>query len=591
MFLKNTLIVIIASISFQYDSQELYVIKGDHNETRNFLKKDNSDHPVVSEIYPNWLIFANALEQENNEYYIAQVKNIKNMFSFEGNDLILKVQTDYKKIIIDELKQYGKVIDKLDKSPYLQLETEIKEVAMIDAVLMQLKDFEGIEEVRKNQYFTLQAATNDPLYESQWYLENTGSSVQGNGTPGADIEVIPAWEKTFGEDIVVAVMDSGVDTLHPEFENRLLPGFDAFSTDSLNTNGYPFLDYSQNAHGTACAGIVGAGKDNEIGISGVAPQSKITPVRMFFYINYAGQIVPFTSMNALILASHYSWNTMNADVISCSAGLNDEYINLLTIDTALCNAEVRQGTIDGRNGKGVVMLFSAGNENNNEVLWPANLKETIAVGASTMCDTRKYPGDCSGLQWGSTYGQTLDFVAPGVLIATCDITGVDGYSSGDYTASFGGTSAACPVSAGVSALMLSYNPFLHYDEVKYILNSTTEKITPYVYDSLSPHGTWNEEVGHGRINANSVLSNANLGFNQTYLHQEDKILIYPNPVEKELKIQGKSGKEYTYLLYSVLGEIIQNGRFTSSVNVNTTYLTKGMYFVKVNNQITPIVRR
>ena len=112
-----------------------------------------------------------------------------------------------------------------------------------------------------------------------------------------------------------------------------------------------------------------------------------------------------------------------------------------------------------------------------------------------------------------------------------------------------------------------------------------------MYDSLSPHGTWNEEVGHGRINANSALSNANIGFNHTDLHKEDKILIYPNPVEKELMIQGKSGKEYTYLLYSVLGEIIENGSFTSSGNVNTTHLTKGMYFVKVNNQITPIIRR
>ena len=591
MNLKNVLIVIITCISLQYNSQELYVIKGDHNETRNFLKKDNIEHSVVSVIYPDWLIFTDTIEQENNKYYINQIKNIKNMFSFEGNDLIIKVQTDSKKRISDQLKKFGKVIDKLDRSPYLQLETEIKEAALIDALLLKLKDLSGVEKVQKNQYFTLRAATNDSLYENQWYLENTGSSVQGNGTPGADIDIMPAWEKTFGEDIVVAVMDSGVDTLHPEFEDRLLSGFDAFSTDSLNTNGYPFLDYNENAHGTACAGIIGAGQDNVIGISGVAPQSKITPVRMFFYINYLGQIVPFTNMNAIIMASHYSWNTMNADVISCSAGLNDEYINLLSIDTALCNAEVRQGSIDGRNGKGVVMLFSAGNENNNEVLWPGNLKETIAVGASTMCDTRKYPGDCSGLQWGSTYGQTLDFVAPGVLIATCDITGVDGYNSGDYTSTFGGTSAACPVSAGVSALLLSYNPTLHYDEVKFILNSTTEKITPYDYDSLSPYGTWNEEVGHGRINANSALSNASIGFNHTDFHQEEEILIYPNPVENELIIQGKSGKEYTYLLYSVLGEFMQNGRFTNSGYVNTTHLNKGMYFVKVNNQIIPIIRR
>ena len=84
-------------------------------------------------------------------------------------------------------------------------------------------------------------------------------------------------------------MDSGIDTLHPEFSGRLLAGFDAFATDSINTHGYPFLDYEQNAHGTACAGIIAAEQDNNIGISGIAPHAKLVPVRIFFYINLNNQ--------------------------------------------------------------------------------------------------------------------------------------------------------------------------------------------------------------------------------------------------------------------------------------------------------------
>ena len=126
------------------------------------------------------------------------------------------------------------------------------------------------------------------------------NSIQFNGLTGADIDINNAWTISKGDSIVVAVMDSGIDTLHPEFSGRLLAGFDAFATDSINTHGYPFLDYEQNAHGTACAGIIAAEQDNNIGISGIAPHAKLVPVRIFFYINLNNQFDTFYKYECLV---------------------------------------------------------------------------------------------------------------------------------------------------------------------------------------------------------------------------------------------------------------------------------------------------
>ena len=129
------------------------------------------------------------------------------------------------------------------------------------------------------------------------------------------------------------------------------------------------------------------------------------------------------------------------------------------------------------------MLFSAGNDNINQVLWPGNMKESIAVGASDMCDTRKRPNDCSGENWwGSSYGNSLDLVAPGVKIATCDISGDSGYTTNDYSLTFNGTSAASPVAAGLVALYMEMNPTATSRQVKDWLKSRGTKLTNTYYD-------------------------------------------------------------------------------------------------------------
>ena len=567
----------------------------------------NAQHQLVVKTQFTQLLplVANSVQYLSDDYYLIEAintitinkdwefyvkpKTTSKHISFHTNELIIRTNT----LLTQDQERSLSLFGEYQKNPHNKtlylIKTKDREIDAVKNKQTRIQQLEFIKTAQINQYFTLSGCSNDPLYERQWYVENTGSPIQYNGTPGADIGGVEAWEVSKGTDVIVAVLDSGIDTLHPEFSSRLLPGFDAFATDSINTFGYPFLNFDENAHGTACAGIIGAAKDNEIGIGGIAPECKLVPVRIFFYIELNNQIVPFTNMNALLTGSAYSWNTIGADIISCSAGLTPEFINLLTIDTTLCNEELLLAYNEGRNGNGTIMFFSAGNENSPNVLWPANMCRTIAVGASDMCDTRKRPNDCSGENWwGSDYGETLDFVAPGVKIATCDITGNLGYSSNDYALTFNGTSAACPIAAGVGALLLSENPELTANEVRHLLNVTSEKVEPYAYDSLNVDGSWNEEVGHGRINAYEALTQV-FNADTSPKHPAQSLTIYPNPNQGLINIKGLNSTS-TFVIYDLMGKKQHSGVVTiNNPEIQTTNLKPGIYHLNLRNHVIKFV--
>ena len=563
---------------FKLNAQEQLIVRTAHPE--------QLDSKLYSIQYLNENYFLLSAEKKieinRNWNFSIEPTTVGKHLSFETNELIIRTKSNLKQEQESTMRAFGRYQkNKHNNSLYL-IDTDEKEIDEVRHKKAILENLSFIKTVQINQYFTLQDCSNDPLYDRQWYLENTGTPLQFNGTPGADIQVNDAWNISKGTDIIVAILDSGIDTLHSEFTGRLLPGFDAFATDSINTNGYPFLNFNQNAHGTACAGIVGAAQDNEIGISGVAPEAILVPVRIFFYIELNNQIVPFTNMNALLTGSAYSWNTIGADVISCSAGLTEEFINLLTIDTTICNEELLMAHTEGRNGKGTAMFFSAGNENSPNVLWPANLNATIAVGASDMCDRRKRPNDCSGENWGSDYGETLDFVAPGVKIATCDISGTPGYAGNDYSLNFNGTSAACPIAAGIGALLLAENPSLTSNEIRHLLNITSEKVEPYIYDSINSDGSWNEEVGHGRVNAYLALTqafNASIQSNTSTL-----VALYPNPASKTIFLKGiKINTQYT--ISDSFGRKCLEGNLSQSKHIVIDELKPGFYFFHIIGQV------
>ncbi len=357
----------------------------------------------------------------------------------------------------------------------------------------------------------------DPQLPNEWNVTNTG---QYSGTPGADMKVANVWNMGYtGKGVKVAVIDLGVDLTHPDLQANLLSGYDATGN---NSGGAPIYD-QYNTHGTECAGIIGEIANN-IGGAGVAYNAHIIPIR------FGTVAPPDINPNGYITTSD-TWesNCFNfavnngADIISNSWGSHGGSPSA-QVDAAISNA-----VTNGRGGKGTIVLFAAGNEN-SFIDYPASNTNVIAVGASCECDTRKRssndpnlvnPGvtpdpldvSCDGeFWWGSNFGTGLDVMAPGVYITTTTFTiNPDGTHTDTYVDNFNGTSAATPNTAAVLALILSANPNLTGQEARNILESSTDKVGGYTYQSNisgQPNGTWSTDAGYGRLNACTAITQA-----------------------------------------------------------------------------------
>ena len=401
---------------------------------------------------------------------------------------------------LDQLKndaqKFGLTLSKAYAYDQLVYFGEIKKGSALDAIQISQRLYEtGKYQAVEPELIRILAKmnTNDPFLGYQWSLNNTGSANQYNGTPGADMNVFNAWNLVTGSSTIkVAVIDEGVDLNHPDLAANLLPGFDA---TGLGSNGGP---QGNDAHGTGCAGIIGAIGNNGLGLAGVAYGVKIVPIR----IAYSSNSSWVTNDTWISTAIDWAWNNGAADVLSNSWGGGPS--------STLINDAIGRAVTQGRNGKGSPVIFAAGNFNSS-VSFPASNNNTIAVIAMSMCNQRKSYTSCDGESWGSNYGTNADVAAPGVKIFTTDISGTAGYSIDDYYPTFNGTSSACPNTAGVMALILSANPALTMTQARQILESSCEKVGGYGYISNptnQPNGTWSNDLGYGRVNAYAAVQMA-----------------------------------------------------------------------------------
>ncbi len=309
--------------------------------------------------------------------------------------------------------------------------------------------------------------TNDPLYGAQFQMHNTGSVIDGVATTAdIDLDAPEAWTITKGSSSIrVSVVDDGLES-HED-----LPSIIGGYTPLNNGNGTPNSD---GAHGVSCAGIIAATHDNGIGVKGMAPNVQLQTVNIF-----AGN----ESINDL--AAAFTWSVNNgADVISNSWGFpnlcqNNPY-------PALTDA-INSAAVNGRNGKGCVIIFAAGNDGNTCVSYPGRLASVVAVGAIGANGVPSYY---------TNSGSTIDVVAPSSDqtwgVRTTDREGSSGYGSGNYTNTFGGTSAACPAVAGAAALVLSVNGDLTGPQVHDLLEQTADDMGSSGFDNT---------YGYGRVNA------------------------------------------------------------------------------------------
>jgi len=335
---------------------------------------------------------------------------------------------------------------------------------------------------------------HDEYFPLQWHLHNAG---QSGGTPGVDINATEAWELTTGDpNIVVAVLDSGVEMNHRDLISNLVQGYDFVNGDSIPE---PVGAKAIDAHGTVCAGLIAAQGNNGVVVIGVSWKCKIMPIAIATWPD-PGLIASSE------IATAFRWAAANgADVLSNSWA---EDVVSPIVYSAIVDVTAPGGR--GRGGKGCVLIAAAGNDG-GPVLHPAAYAEVIAIGATNHNDLRWYY---------SNRGPNLDLMAPSGGISdadwlltdgkdwmwTTDITGVSGYSEWnsqdgwesemlDYNAG-GGTSTACPVAAGVAALMLSVEPDLTNREVQHFLERSAKDLGDPGRDDY---------YGWGRVDARAAL--------------------------------------------------------------------------------------
>ncbi len=467
----------------------------------------------------------------------------------------------------------------------------LPQIIKLDTDKHGITAIEAVEAFRSSGRFALvgpnlmhtvaDCSVNDPLFNRQWNILNEGSSLQGNGTAGADMDVEAAWAITTGSpDIKIAILDSGVDTLHPDLVGKIMPGYDAMSQpDSAGTMGYPSPTYSQDGHGTACAGIAAASGDNGIGIAGICRDCSIIPIKVFTYQNLGGQIQPFSDTESFMRGISWQWQVAGADVSSNSWGVPDFLLAFFPGGDVMVNETIDAATSQGRDGKGLPMLFSSGNDGVTDSIpiWPARYMNTVAVNATSMCDERKSTSSCDGENWAGNWGNHLDCGAPGVRIPTTDMRGSSGYNSTSYYNSFNGTSAACPNAAGVMGLLLSAHPDLSRANAERHLLTSAEKVGGYFYGQWKQHGQWSPELGYGRLNAHLALqSAATVGLEET-----EGLLPIVRTLSDRHVVTLPSEAPVEWALMDMSGRVVMQGTSSGAVEIPHEGLTTGIHALRM----------
>ena len=321
---------------------------------------------------------------------------------------------------------------------------------------------------------------NDPMFNEQWALNNAG---QGGGKEKADIRAILAWAKNQGSsDVVVAVLDSGVDYTHPDLVSNMwfrpdnVPQYKDEELGTVNDlHGFNAADnqsdpMDDNGHGTHCAGIVGAEGDNDEGIAGINWRVQIMPLK---FMGRGGFGTTKDAIEAINYAIDRKQKGVNVRVINASWGSTQK-------------SKALEDAIRAAGEAGILFVAAAGNNgtsNDSRPHYPSNydLPNVISVAALDRTDQ---------LASFSNFGiKTVHIAAPGKDILSTWL--------GDKYREASGTSMATPYVAGTAALILASEPKLSVEKLRERILSSVDKL-----DSLN-----GKVESGGRLNAAKAVGN------------------------------------------------------------------------------------
>ena len=320
--------------------------------------------------------------------------------------------------------------EEIEENPKLRMHRIRVPKRRLEAVKRRLAKRDDVEVVEENRRFEPESIPDDPLYDSQWHLQMISADV--------------AWDMVpLGPPVVIAILDTGIDTDHPDLASQLLPG----------TNTYDGGSYEdEHGHGTRVAGVAGAVAFNSEGVASVAWNARIMPIRV---TADSGWAFSSTLANALVWAADNGARVANMSFQSVAGSS--------TIQAA-AQYFVEQGG---------VVFAGAGNLGREEPI--PETSWIISVSGTDQGDQ---------LAGFSSWGDYIDVAAPGQSIKSTKLGG--GYGSQS------GTSFAGPVAAGVAALVLAVNPALSGAEVESVLEVSAV--------DLGDPG-WDPRFGHGRVDA------------------------------------------------------------------------------------------
>jgi subtilisin family serine protease len=338
-------------------------------------------------------------------------------------------EAEFDKII---KKQGGKQVGKIDgiNVRVIQLPPQASEKA-VAALLKNNKHLKFAE----RDMLVKPSTTNDPYYANGWHLPKIGTPT--------------AWQTSSGRNVVIAILDSGVDPDHPDLASKLVPGWNTYNNNADTADVY--------GHGTKVAGAAAALTNNGIGVAAVASDAQVMPMRVTGTDGWA-------SYSAI--ASALTWAADRGARVA-----NLSFYGVETSSSARSAAQYMKN-------KGGLVVTSAGNYGVEETIAPSDTM--ITVSATDSNDNKA--------SW-SSFGSFVDVAAPGTSIYST-------VNGGGYGA-VSGTSFSSPITAGVVALMMSANPALSPADLEKALYSSAIDLGAAGFDKY---------FGNGRVDAAAAVA-------------------------------------------------------------------------------------